>query len=137
LTGLTAQQAGAGRSAEYEAPQRRSGVVAGMVCKEGVTAGGATLTVSAHAFADVAAARSHLRQATGRGRADLGDESTGEAVNVAGGRAIVLDSASSSTCYAQDGKRTVVVELRPEAMPVEQRRRDVATIATVLINGMS
>ena len=99
-----------GRSAQYDAPQPKNGLVAGMTCRYGVQGNDVALTVSARDHADEQAARAGMRDLI---RSATADASAGaEPVRMGGTRGTVVDTASASICFVRDGTRTVAVTLR-------------------------
>ncbi len=131
---LDVQQAG-GSTAEYAAPDPAAGLLAGMVCRRGVDAAGAKLTVSAHAYDRPAQARRYVRERVRR-RIPAAGATEADRVRVDGRSAYLVESFSDSRAYVRDAGRAVEVTLLRGAQSAAQARAAVLRITAAVVRGL-
>lgn len=129
------RELGGGRSAQYDAPQPGNGLVAGMTCAHGVQGDEIDLTASGQAHTDETAARAALQKLIGQATADP-SAAAEVPVRVADTRGVVVDTASSSTCFVRDGSRTVAVTLRSGVAASGDTRRALLQITAAVVRGL-
>lgn len=129
------RELGGGRSAQYDAPQPGNGLVAGMTCGHGVQGNDVDLTASGLAHTDETVARAELRKLIGQATADP-TAAAEVPVRVADTRGVVVDTASTSTCFVRDGSRTVAVTLRSGVAGSGDTRRALLRITSTVVRGL-